>query len=338
MQGRLAARRFRHNTADSNWTDASPLAHLARLNAEVRNRTDGLTQVRLVSRAWTLLQAALDLAEEDRSPVLARHPRLLARAAAEVDQLDRAGRLTFDTALGIYRAHLASLEKAQEADGMAAHSAASAFVESWGGFEKSRLALEAKPLLRSTPDDRAVFGRLVRIFKSADRPEAELNRIFLTSFAKFGASAAGFLLNESDLRQPARVDRMKVSPHVQVTPLTTCAVGPLELLAWDAIPENGGRATLEDIARAVESRSRAERFLVWALALASTRRWKQAALFAQAAWQVADLEAAAARADAAGVAQKRRVTKPTEPCRTQLESAMRQRCSGSRSVVWARAP
>ena len=227
MQGRLAARQFRHNADDSNWTDASALAHLARLNAEVRNRTDGLTQVRLVSRAWTLLQAALDLAEEDRSPVLARHPRLLARAAAEVDQLDRAGRLTFDTALGIYRAHLASLEKAQEADGMAAHSAASAFVESWGGFEKSRLALEAKPLLRSTPDDRAVFGRLVRIFKSADRPEAELNRIFLTSFAKFGASAAGFLLNESDLRQPARVDRMKVSPHVQVTPLTTCAVGPL---------------------------------------------------------------------------------------------------------------
>ncbi len=81
--------------------------------------------------------------------------------------------------------------------------------------------------MRSTPDDRAVFGRLVRIFKSADRPEAELNRIFLTSFAKFGASAAGFLLNESDLRQPARVDRMKVSPDVQVTPLTTCAVGPL---------------------------------------------------------------------------------------------------------------
>ena len=181
------------------------------------------------------------------------YPRLLARAAAEVDQLDRAGRLTFESALGLYRAQLASLEKAQEADGMAAHSAASAFVESWGGFEKSRLALEAKPLLRSTPDDRAVFGRLVRIFKSADRPEAELNRIFLTSFAKFGASAAGFLLNESDLRQPARVDRMKVSPHVQVTPLTTCAVGPLELLAWDAIPENGGRATLEDIARAVES-------------------------------------------------------------------------------------
>ena len=42
-------------------------------------------------------------------------------------------------------------------------------------------------------------------------------------------------------------------------------------------------------------RSRAEQFLVWALALASTRRWKQAGLFAQAAWQVADLEAAAAR-------------------------------------------
>ena len=69
--------------------------------------------------------------------MLARHPRLLARAAAEVDQLDRAGRLTFESALGLYRAQLASLEKAQEADGMAAHSAASAFVKSWGGFEKS---------------------------------------------------------------------------------------------------------------------------------------------------------------------------------------------------------
>jgi hypothetical protein len=108
MQNRLSARPFRRNTYDSNWTDGSALAHLARLNAEVRSRTGGLTQVRLVSRAWTLLQAAIDLAEEDHSPMLVRHPRLLALRAAEADQLDRAGRLTLDTALGIYRAHLAS--------------------------------------------------------------------------------------------------------------------------------------------------------------------------------------------------------------------------------------
>ena len=132
MQGRLAARQFRHNTDDfelDRCVAAGASGTLERGSPQPDRRVDaGPTSV---SGVWTLLQATLDLAEEDRSPALARHPRLLARAAAEEDQLDRAGRLTFDTALGIYRAHLASLEKAQEADGMAAHSAASAFVKSW---------------------------------------------------------------------------------------------------------------------------------------------------------------------------------------------------------------
>jgi hypothetical protein len=113
MRDRLAARPFRRNTDDSNWTDASALAYLERLNAELRKRTSGMTEVRLLSRAWTLLQAAIDLAEENNSPVLVRHPRLLLRA--EVGQLDLAGQLTLDTALAIYHAQLTSLEKSREA-------------------------------------------------------------------------------------------------------------------------------------------------------------------------------------------------------------------------------
>ena len=296
MQTRLEELSYRHNTDDSNWADGSALIHLERLNKAVRARSNNLIEVRLVSRAWTLLQAAIDLSSKHRTPMLVRHPRLLALQAAEAKQLDMAGTLTLDTALRIYWGQIAQLAKQTGGDPdreEKAKEAAKAFVTSWNSFEKSRLALEAKRRLQATATpseaNRALFEQLRTILNGAQRPVAVLNQIFLSAYEKFGEEAASFLLNKHELHQPARVDKCP-NGRIRVTPLTSSSVGPLELEPWEGMPPNGSRATLDELAKSIEHRSRAERFLLWSAALASAGRWKQSGFFAQAARQVAELE------------------------------------------------
>ena len=115
--------------------------------------------------------------------------------------------------------------------------------------------------MTATPHDHAVLGRLVQIFKSADRPEAELKpnlglfrkvRIIGRRVPAQGerSAATGACRSDEDVAQVG-------------DPVDDVRGWSARASAWDAMPENGGQATLKDIACAVESRSTAEQFLVF---------------------------------------------------------------------------
>ena len=295
VQKKLRAFEYRKNTVEANIVDAAALAHMALLRKELDLGGADHLRVVLVSRARTLLRAATDLAAKDGTELLVRHPRMLALAGRDVDKLDEATELALGTALDVWQGQIENHPKPEpggEKDYLSSlHQPATAFLGTWDTFERSRLAVEAKwrqgVHANTEPSAEGKLAeQLLNLFCDAN-PEAILNRTLIDGFNKFSNASSRFLLETEQLRLPARLTKVAASRRIYVTPVVMGAVGPIQVADWEGSPASGANLTLEDIASKVRT---SERPLIWALALACAGRWKQAAIFARSAQQLADLE------------------------------------------------
>jgi hypothetical protein len=294
MQKKLRTFEYRKNTVAANIVDAAALAHMAQLRRELDLGGADHLRVVLVSRARTLLRAAADLAAQDGTELLVRHPRMLALAGRNVDRLDEATDLALGTALDVWQSQLENHPKpepGQEEDGLSSLEPAKAFLATWDTFERSRLAVEAKwrqrmPTTAKPSAEGEIAEQLLALFCDAN-PEAILKRTLIDRFNKFTTASSRFLLETGQLRLPVRLTK-PAGGRVYVTPVVMGAVGPIQVADWEGSPPSGAALSLEEIASKVSTE--AERPLIWSLALACAGRWKQAAIFARSAQQLADLE------------------------------------------------
>jgi len=224
-----------------------------------------------------------------------RHPRMLALASPDAAELDKATELALGMALDVWQGQLRNHKPEPHGEGaelVPLAEPARAFLATWDTFESSRLAAEVKwrqgVQTNTTPSDEGELAeRLLNLFCDANA-EAILNRTLIERFNKFSSASSRFLLEPGPLGLPARLTTVPASGRVYVTPDVTGAVGPIQVADWEGSPAGDADLSLEEIASKVRNES--ERPLVWSLALACAGRWKQAAIFARSALQLADLE------------------------------------------------
>jgi tetratricopeptide (TPR) repeat protein len=294
VRSRLSAFDYRKNTVEANLIDSAALAHMQLLREELDRGGAKHLRVVLVSRARTLLRAAADLAAQSHSELLVRHPRMLALTTRDAIKVDEAAKLTLGTALDVWQSQLRDhLKSKPDEDGNLAplKQPATAFLDTWDTFEGSRLAIEAKwrqgtPKSEKPTDVGELAGTLFKLFCSNDNPEEVLNQTLIERFTEFSNASGRFLLEPKQLALRARLAKVP-GDRVYISPVAAGAVGPIQVADWTGSPESGQALSLEEIAKRVR---RAERPLVWSLALACAGRWKQAAIFARSALQLAELE------------------------------------------------
>ena len=297
VRNKLGAFDYRQNTVEANLINSAALAHMELLRGELdRGGADHLRVV-LVSRARTLLRAAADMAANSRSELLVRHPRMLALTTPDADKVDEAAKLTLGTALDVWQSQLRDHQKsAQEEDGAddlaVLKQPAKAFLDAWDTFEGSRLAIEVKWRggIQTAPqptDDGELAKRLIAMFCSDADVETVLNQSLIERFNEFSSASSRFLLEAAQLGLRARLTKVPASGRVYIAPVAIGAVGPIQVADWPGSPDSDRALSLEEIARRVRE---SERPLVWSLALACAGRWKQAAIFARSALQLAELE------------------------------------------------
>jgi hypothetical protein len=292
---------YRQNSIEANLIDAAALAHVSLLRTELARRDIRHIRVVLVSRAQTLLRAARDMARQTGDPLLVRHPRLLAITSPDAGKLDDAEELTLGTALGVWRSHLAGLPD-EITDHSSLKEAGSAFLGAWDTFESSRLAIEVKwrENVSGPPgssDDRQLAQQLIRLFCSNENAEQILHETLIAKFTEFGSTSSRYLLEKSQLGLKARLIGVASSERVYVTPVVVGAAGPIQVTRWAHLKMEDADLTLDEVANSVRGAS--ERPLVWSLALACAGRWRQAAIFARGALQLAELERSQQTADEA---------------------------------------
>jgi hypothetical protein len=287
--------RYRHNSARANVIDAAALAHVRRLQNEMEWRGHHHVRVLLVTRARTLLRAAIEMAGSRLDTVQVRHPRLLALASKDGEKPDSTAGPTLDTALQVYRAHLATLAQLAVADVEDLLKVSRAFLQAWDSFETSRLAIETqwrgKVGMSPVDTERHLFQVLLNVFSNERDASSILSKRLVESFDTFGVAASQFLMGNVELRESARLDLVRSDSRVQIAPLATAPVGPIEVTPWPGSPTKPRRLALGTIAKNVVSP--AERYLVWSAALACSGRWRQAGIFAQGAQRMAELDGAA---------------------------------------------
>ena len=294
VRSQLSAFDYRQNTVEANLIDSAALAHMQLLRGELDRGGAKHLRVVLVSRARTLLRAAADLAAQSRGELLVRHPRMLALTTRDAIKVDEAARLTLGTALDVWQSQLRDhLKSKPDEDGNLAplQQPAKAFLDTWDTFEGSRLAIEAKwrqgtPTSEKPTDVGKLASTLFKLFCSSDNPEEVLNQTLIERFTEFSNASGRFLLDAKQLDLPAQLAKVPGN-RVYIAPVALGAVGPIQVTDWPGSPKSGQALSLEDIAKHVR---RAERPLVWSLALACAGRWKQAVIFARSALQLAELE------------------------------------------------
>jgi hypothetical protein len=282
---------YRQNTVDANFVDASALSHIQLLRSELSKRGIDHIRVVLVSRARTLLLAARDMAKETKSEIFVRHPRMLALTSRDAEKLDAAVNLTLGMALDVWQAQVRAWPD-DTADLAPLKAAGCAFLDAWDSFESSRLAVEAKwrenrPVLAAPGAGRRLAARLIQLFCTNENAETLLSLTLIEKFSEFGDTSSRFLLEAEHIALKARLTPA-TNGRVYVTPLAMGAVGPIQVERWPGLPALPADMSLEDIGKFVRGAS--ERPLVWSLALACAGRWRQAAIFARGASQLADLE------------------------------------------------
>jgi hypothetical protein len=302
---------FRQNTLKANYIDASALAQLKMLRTAFE--TAGVHHLRavLVTRAQTLLRAAIELARESNDALLVRHPRMLALSLEHAATLGQAADLTLGTALDLWRNHLQALPAAElDPDGLRAPL--EAFTAAWDAFESSRLAVETRWRDKGTSRDgppqekfsqflqdaeQGKFAQiLIDIFCSVN-PEGVLKEHVLQEFVALGREASKVLLAGKAMQLRARISRIPTDGRVTVTPLAIAPAGPIQLAATPRLTGAEGELPLEEIAKRVASQS--EQPLLWALSLACVGKWRQAGIFAESALKLAALESDTATTDEA---------------------------------------
>jgi hypothetical protein len=268
---------------------------MALLRDELNRGDAGHLRVVLVSRARTLLRAAADMAERDGTELLVRHPRMLALADPDAAELDKATELALGTALDVWQSQLRSHRPEPDEEGAELaplKDPARAFLGTWDTFESSRLAIEVKwrhgvQTNTTQSDEGELAERLLNLFRDTNA-EAILSRTLIERFNKFSSASSRFLLEPGQLALHARLTKVPASRRIYITPVVKGAVGPIQVADWEGSPAGVADLSLEEIASKVRNES--ERPLVWSLALACAGRWKQAAIFARSALQLADLE------------------------------------------------
>jgi len=169
-----------------------------------------------------------------------------------------------------------------------------AFLQAWDSFETSRLAIEARWRgtvgTPSTDTEQQLFQELLNLFCNERDASSILSERMVVSFDTFGAAASQFLMSSAELRQSARLELVHRGSRVQIAPLATAPVGPIEVALWPGSPTEPARSALGTIARNLVSP--AERYLVWSTALACAGQWRQAEIFAHGAQRMAELDGA----------------------------------------------
>jgi len=296
----LSDRGYRKNSIEANFVDAAAFAYILRIREILRNA--GVTSLRLVlaSRARSLLQAGFEYAKSNGLRPFVRHPRLLSPAAGQAEMLDEASKIAVKTALAVWVSELRRAgESVDDVNGFAIFERpALAFLETWDTFESSVLAVETKWRANIEPssevrEESQLAERLIDLFKNDHSVEAVLNGKLIDTIASFADASSRFLLDDKELSFLARINTTNSGARIEVTPVSATFIGPVQVENWLARPrlsETGltEKVPLAEIAE--RARGKAERPLIWAVALACAGRWEQSAIFAKSALQLARLE------------------------------------------------
>ncbi|WP_413989191.1 hypothetical protein ACMDCR_24870 [Labrys okinawensis] len=292
----LEAFTYRKNTVEANIADATALSYIELLRKRLLDNGIDNIRVFLVSRARSLLRAAVEMQSNYSDDLLVRHPRMLALTTADAAKLDDATELALGTALDVWRGEVKSRLRTAVGDigeVRVLEKPCKAFLETWDTFEGSRLAVEMKwrkgtETKSEVLSERDLAELLITLFCSDANAEKALNQSLIERFNEFGSASSRFLLDDLQLSLQARVTKVSTGCRCYIAPLAIGAVGPIQVAQFDNRERGSEDLSLDRIASLVRNGS--ERPLVWSLMLACAGRWKQAAIFARSALQLAQLE------------------------------------------------
>jgi hypothetical protein len=289
---------FRKNSLEANYIDSSALAQLSLVRKSLAANNIRHIRVVLVTRARTLLRAAVDIARgrvwvqggNSTSALAVRHPRMLALSLEQAAVLDDAANLSLGTAIDLWRTQLHALPSTQlEQSVIQTHL--NAFIQAWDSFESSRLAMETSWRQGQANDGKASeqskFAQsLIDIFCSVN-PEKKLRDGILKDFMDYGSAANKFLLSRDALQLRARISNDSGSDRVTITPLAEAPAGPIQLTVNHTLATAREDLLLEHIAEvAIQS----EQPLIWALSCACAAEWQQGGIFAESALKLSNFE------------------------------------------------
>jgi hypothetical protein len=314
----LAGRKERQrNSFRANRIDGEAIAYLQTLNQVFAESKKPRVVARLVTRTMTLINSVMDVKPNSTigEADFIRHPRLLARSAAQ----ERAGDAERElmVALRTYRRQLDTLRQVQDDDERQS-APVKALVEAWHDFERARVTIELHAQAENLgPKDEAGIGdpvvqQLLHWFGAADVADL-VNDELRKAVSRFVRATVAL---EKDVTAPisARVKAQSHSKRIRLIPIIAGAPGPVEFDA-DALPELRTTSDLLSVFERMDTASM-ERYIGWALLFAcqkrqkhvedrhTDRKWELADIYARGAIAIGDLHHGAPRARAAGHADE----------------------------------